>query len=179
MALMSDPSDLGSDPDDILSLIADVYAQAPAPQDRLEQALGTLESTHRHASAAMQRFERSGKTGLSGPTAAGAPALTSSFGPSTRADTPPQQDLEQGMQHAEPAGAQKPSGALTQTRFFKKPEPLAPAQQDAPAAFVTALPKPPQAAATAEVLSGRGAEFVERGHTKTHIIRPIKKIPKK
>lgn len=170
---MAKPFDSASEPDDILGLIQDVHANTPAEQDRLERALGTLESTHRNASAAMQRFERTGRTGL-GPQAAppSAPALGRIASPSSE---------PAGRPESARASSSMPTRAPLSTEvtqmgpILQAPPPAA--EADEPTR--TAIARPERPIPVAEVLTGRGAEFVERGHTKTHIVHRKKNLPKK
>lgn len=178
---MGKPSDSDRDDDALLRLIADVHPGPPAQQDRLDKALGTLESTHRQASAAMQRFERTGRT-TPGQKPAAAVALSWSTNVAEEpagSAAPPKADAAHRRLDASTA-------EVTHAGPIPHAPPAAPRSPPQPAPLPlpeertqTAIAKPAKPIAVAEVLSGRGAEFAPRGATQTHIIRPQKNIPKK
>jgi hypothetical protein len=176
---MGSPSDPDDDANDLLNLIAQVHGDVQPQQQALERALGVLEGGHRHAAAAMQRFERTGQTvprrvsepqGPNAPTTpAGAPEPT----PAPHAGQAEAPTTVMPRPHAEVTQMywQAPPAAASGRRH---PElDIAGAPEAAPSAGPQ--PEPDKAtaqapgAAEAEVLAGRGAEFIDRGRTQTHI----------
>jgi hypothetical protein len=190
---MHKPSDNGHDEDDILGLIADIHGTAPPEQEAMERALGTLENGARHASAAMQRFERTGRTHRTEPPT----RLPEKVTPSAAADASPEvtrlyvpgaPESAEVTQMYRPVPPQAPgptdaAGAMPAevTQFYA---PGSPHRGAPPAATPDAVPTPPPGAEAnrlaipAEVLGGRGAEFIDIGHTRTHIRAPIKPTKK-
>ncbi|RYF04771.1 MAG: hypothetical protein EOO40_10900, partial [Deltaproteobacteria bacterium] len=147
---MHKPSDNGHDEDDILGLIADIHGTTPPEQQAMERALGTLENGARHASAAMQRFERTGRTHHTQPPArrpAKVPPVAAEADASpevTRLYTPGAPESAEVTQMYRPVSPQAPGAATdagatsAEVTQFYVPSP--PHQGAPPAAVAGAAP---------------------------------------
>lgn len=176
-----DPSEL-----DVLALLHEVHGtQTGARGAAVEQALRTLEATHRRASLAMQTFERDGNPAAR--RAATAPGPTAAPADERRPTTPtpgsvPRRVVLEATEatavwrpdDAPPAAGEplpRPSSPEA-TAVGPAPGPQAGNAGHGAAAFVDPGTRAPSPAAP-EVYAGRGADWSLRERTKTQrIARP-------
>lgn len=175
-----DPSEL-----DVLALLHEVHGtETGARGAAVEQALRTLEATHRRASLAMQTFERDGNPALrrAGASAAKLPKHHASPADAQAPATPPLAAVAQRVMptDAEATAIWRPDDAPPADRL-QLPRPssaevtavgpvsISRSGGAAESAAPSASPEPP-ASTTPEVYAGRGADWSLRERTKTQRI---------